>query len=351
MVVDEQQVDVNFSYAPGKIILVGEHAVVYGATAIAMPIDCGVRVALMPLPLSQKNPGPMVRGLGPFFMGDTYSDAQSAGPQVLKSALAYIREVFGPAMEKIAIIVDGSLPPGSGLGSSASLSVALVKGIFRFLRTAPKSEELEKHIMALETIFHGQPSGIDHSVILSGDVIAYTKVEQRVQMRALVVKTPLSFVIGIAGPHDGTKNAVLELSHRKRRQEKMYGQLFHTLNAIAHEMEKALLDGDKASVGELMNIAQGLLNALSLSTPQIENLCAIARVRGALGAKLTGAGGGGAVIALADGNERDLMNAFKAAGYQSFVAKVPLKGGLNAATYEHVGDGTTGLIERSSGAH
>ncbi len=326
MVVDEQHAEVSFSYAPGKIILVGEHAVVYGAKAIAMPIDCGVRVALMPLPLGQKNLGPMVRGLGPFFMGDTYCDAQSAGPQVLKSALHYVREVFGPSMEKIAIIVDGSLPPGSGLGSSASLSVALIKGIFRHLNKEPLREELEKHIMALETIFHGQPSGIDHNVIMGGEVIAYTKLAGKAQMRPLEMKGALSFVIGIAGPHDGTKNAVLELSLRKRRQEKIYEQLFANLNAIADEMEKALSEANNACVGELMNIAQGLLNALSLSTPQIENLCAIARDRGALGAKLTGAGGGGAVIALADGNEKDLVNAFKAAGYQSFIAKVPEKG-------------------------
>lgn len=324
MLNDLGQADVAFSYAPGKIILVGEHAVVYGAKAIAMPIDCGVRVAVMPLPRNKvESRGPMVRGLGPFFMGDTYVDADSSGPQVLKSALLYILEVFGDAAKELAIVVDGSLPPGRGLGSSAALSVALIKGIYRYLSRPLEREVLEKHAMALETIFHGRPSGIDHAVVMGGRVIAFKKREEGADIWPIALKNSLTFVLAIAGPHDGTKNAVKELGMRKRRQEKVYERIFLGLNEIANEMEQALIEGQKASVGELMNIAQGYLNALALSTPEIEKLCAIARDRGALGAKLTGAGGGGAVIALADGNDLELFNAFKAAGYQSLIAKVP----------------------------
>ena len=103
---------------------------------------------------------------------------------------------------------------------------------------------------------------------------------------------------------------------------KVYQLIFSGLDEIAKEMERALIAGEQASVGELMNIAQGYLNALSLSTPEIEKLCAIAKDRGALGAKLTGAGGGGAVIALCDGNEQDVANAIRAAGYQSLITSV-----------------------------
>jgi mevalonate kinase len=126
----------------------------------------------------------------------------------------------------------------------------------------------------------------------------------------------------VVGPHDGTKNAVRELAERKKRHEIAYRRIFDGLDEIAQEMEAALISGEQASVGELMNIAQGYLNALTLSTPEIEKLCAIARERGALGAKLTGAGGGGVIIALTDGNEAELLKAYRAAGYQSFITEV-----------------------------
>ncbi len=316
------QADISFSYAPGKVILVGEHAVVYGAKAIAMPIDCGVRVAIMHLPANTPKPGPMIRGVGPYFMGDTYLDQSSPGPQVLKSALAYLVEAFGHKAHSLAIVVDGSLPPGRGLGSSASLSVALIRGIYRFLALNLDATKLLEHAMALETIFHGQPSGIDHSVVIGGQVIAFKRQGDQVELKPLMLKSDLSLVLGIVGPHDGTKNAVQELAVRKKRQEKAYASIFSGLDEIACDMEQALVSGQLASVGELMNIAQGYLNAMLISNPEIEKLCAIARERGALGAKLTGAGGGGAVIALSDGNDKEVLAAFKAAGYQSLIAQV-----------------------------
>jgi hydroxymethylglutaryl-CoA reductase len=317
------------SYAPGKIILVGEHAVVYGAKAIAMPIKTGIRVAISKLDEKNGGNGPIIRGIGPFFMGE-FSQSSLGSPQILKSALAYLLDTFGKSMLDLAIVVDGSLPPGRGLGSSASLSVALIRGIFRYFDKPLPFDTLREHALALETIFHGQPSGLDHSVVIKGHTIGFQKINGEAQVWPITPMSSLKFVIAISGPHDGTKNAVKELSKRRLRHEYFYDRIFLGLDEIATYMEKALLLGQAASVGELMNIAQGYLNALSLSTPEIENLCFIARKNGALGAKLTGAGGGGAVIALIDGDGIDLMNTFKALGYQSFIAEVcEEQGGIN----------------------
>jgi hydroxymethylglutaryl-CoA reductase len=319
--IDEKRLGhIAFSYAPGKAILVGEHAVVYGALAIAMPIDCGVRVAVM---RASDGKGPMIRGIGPFFMGDAYIDEKSPGPAVLKSALAYLREVFADAVKDIAIVVDGNLPPGRGLGSSAALSVALLRGIYRFHGQTVSESELDSHALALETIFHGRPSGIDHTVVMKGQVIAFRKKNETVELRTLKSARTLSFIICLVGSHEGTKNMVHELGLRQKRHERAYAAIFSGLNDIAFAIESCLKVGHVNSIGELMNIAHGYLNALQVSTPEIEKLVAIARDRGALGAKLTGAGGGGAIIALADGNEKELMKAFKAAGYQSFVTNLP----------------------------
>lgn len=316
------QADFAFSYAPGKVILVGEHAVVYGARAIAMPIESGIRVAVSKLKPSEKNSGPMMRGVGPFFFGDVTMSPTAPGPQILKNALSYLVNAFGDDIRNIAILVDGTLPPGRGLGSSASLSVALMRGIFRYFSWPLTDDILQQHALALETIFHGSPSGIDHTVIIGERVIGFKRNDAQPEVWPIAVKSPLKFLVGIVGPHDGTKNAVKELAERKKRHTHAYERIFTGLDEIGKEMEQALIEGHQASVGELMNIAQGYLNALSVSTPEIEKLCAIARERGALGAKLTGAGGGGAVIALTDGNELGLLNAFRAAGYQCFITEV-----------------------------
>jgi hydroxymethylglutaryl-CoA reductase len=321
MRLEAQQADVAFSYAPGKVILVGEHAVVYGATAIAMPIDAGIRVAVSALRPGSTE-GPMIRGVGPFLMGDVSLNPSSPGPAILKSALAYLVQSFGEPVKKLSIVVDGNLPPGRGLGSSASLSVAMIRALFRYFSWPLDDAVLKHHALALETIFHGSPSGIDHTVVISENVIGFKREGKDALVWPIAVKSPLKFLVAIAGPHDGTKNAVLELAERKKRHIEAYQRIFLGLDEIAKEMELALGQGHQAALGELMNIAQGYLNALSLSTPEIEKLCAIARERGALGAKLTGAGGGGAVIALVDHNESGIENAFKAAGYQSFVTEV-----------------------------
>ena len=323
--------DSAFSYAPGKIILIGEHAVVYGAKALAMPLDIGVRVAVSSLSEQPEysGKGPMIRGVGQFFMGDTFLHQESSAPKVLINALNYLSENFGPDSSEMAIIVDGSLPPGHGLGSSAALSVALIRALYRALKINLSTKDLEKHVSALETIFHGRPSGIDHTVVINSQAIAFRRSEEnKAYYEPVKLLRELNLVIGLVGPHDGTKNAVKEFAERKRRQEQAYGYIIKGLDNMAYDMQQALAEGHLKSVGELMNIAQGYLNALSLSTPKIEQLCAIARERGAFGAKLTGAGGGGAVIALCDGCEKEIAGAFNIAGYQSFIAKVPAQEAL-----------------------
>jgi hydroxymethylglutaryl-CoA reductase len=313
----------TFSYAPGKAILVGEHAVVYGSRAIAMPVENGVRVAVVKLAPDQiaNHVGPLIRGMG-LFLGDVSLAQSNCAPPTMKAALSYIVELFGPKTNTIGILVDGSLPPGRGLGSSAALSVALLKGVSQYFGRPFSVAELSEHAAALETIFHGRASGIDHSVVINGQVIGFQKAHHGTSIKPLPLKENMTFVVGITGPHEGTKNAVLRLSERRARHPQLYDRIFLGLDDLAGHMEEALATGQSARVGELMNIAQGYLNALSVSTAELERLCHLARSNGALGAKLTGAGGGGAVIALVHDEGHDLANAFRGAGYQSFVTVI-----------------------------
>ncbi len=311
--------DIAFSYAPGKIILAGEHAVVYGSPAIAATLDRGVRIAVQLRKSDQKGPVLKASGLG--FVGHVRPDPDGEGPEVLRKALTRLVELYGDRVCELELMVDSAIPAGRGLGSSAALSVAMIRGIHRFFGEYVSSEVVAELALALEKVFHGNPSGIDHTVISQGGLIWYKKESTDACVCKISPKRVMHFAVGLTGPHAGTKQAVQALRSRASRHEGLYQHIFAGISQIAAEMRLAITEGKLAAVGELMNLNQGYLNALAVSTPELEKLCTMARDKGALGAKLTGAGGGGAVIALVDDDPKPIVDAFAKAGYLSFATK------------------------------
>jgi hydroxymethylglutaryl-CoA reductase len=102
-----------------------------------------------------------------------------------------------------------------------------------------------------------------------------------------------------------------------QQDNKLYERIFDQIDALTLRGIQAIQDNDLPTLGQLMNICQGMLNALQVSTPELEKVCAIAREHGALGAKLTGGGGGGSIIAVCDGDTEPVVNAIRAAGFQA----------------------------------
>jgi hydroxymethylglutaryl-CoA reductase len=173
-------------------------------------------------------------------------------------------------------------------------------------------------------VFHGNPSGVDHSVIARGGCFLYAR-DPSSSMGAIdPVRLPrrLRVAVAIAGSHAGTAHAVSALRERSKRHPAHYARLYEGVGELTKAARAHLEQGALGAVGELMDVNQGYLNALGVSTPAIEALCAIARERGALGAKLSGAGGGGAVIALVDDDPASVVRAFEAAGYQAFATDI-----------------------------
>lgn len=313
--------DVAFSYASGKIIIGGEHAVVYGHPAIAATLDRGVRIAVTALSPAQNKTGPMLRSTGLGFVGQVCPDPGGEGPDVLRKALNRLVELCGEKIRSLELVVDSAIPGGRGLGSSAALSVAMVRGVLRYFEQEAPADEVARLALELEKIFHGNPSGIDHTVIARGGMIQYQKTETGVLVESIRSPRELTFVVALSGAHGGTLQAVSALKQRAKRYPHLYESIFKGIADVVVEMRSAIDEGRLAALGELMNLNQGYLNALSLSTPEIEKLCALAREKGALGAKLTGAGGGGAVIALVDGNAESLVQSFSESGYLSFTSR------------------------------
>lgn len=312
----EGNVDYAFSYAPGKVILSGEHAVVYGYPAVAATLDKGVRIAVKQA--HQQNDGPILRAGSLGISSDIRPDPNGDGPELLRKALARLAELFQDRVKSLDMMVESAIPAGRGLGSSAALSVAMIRGVCRFLGINLEHHAEVELAMELEKIFHGSPSGIDHTVISKGGCVLFQRQADKPTISSIHVARQLQLAVGFSSPHGGTLKTVKALQERYMRAPHLYKHLFEGIGALAIEMQKALLEGHLYAVGELMNINQGYLNALGVSTAELEALCHIARSNGALGAKLTGAGCGGAVIALADGNVDHIVSAFQSAGFSAF---------------------------------
>jgi hydroxymethylglutaryl-CoA reductase len=313
-------IDAHFGYAPGKVILFGEHAVVHGQPAIAAALDRGIRVAVTE---RDADDGPVLRSNNAALPTRCRPDPGGEGPERLRQALAVLRDALGPRARRLHFSVDGAIPAGAGLGSSAALAVALLRGAHALFDRTLDDDALIERAFALERVFHGNPSGVDHTTIVRGGVLLYEREAGAAVGRAtaLTLPRPLRLAVAVAGPHAGTANAVGALRDRARRHPAHYQHLYDGIGALARAARTHLEAGAFGAVGELMDLNQGLLNALGVSTPAIESLCAIARERGASGAKLSGAGGGGAVIALVDdGDPEAVVRAFAAAGYAAFSA-------------------------------
>jgi mevalonate kinase len=314
-------VNAAFGYAPGKIILLGEHAVVYGQPALAATLDRGIRVAVAE---GESDRGPEIRGSGLGLKTRARPDPDGEGPEALRKALAQLVELFGDRVKKLHLTAEGAIPAGSGLGSSAALSVALVRGVHRFFEEQVSDEQVIEEALLLERVFHGNPSGVDHSAIASGGLVWFKKGLDGAPnaLQTVEPRRRLRFAIGLAGPHAGTAAAVGALRDRMKRHPGAYEHLFSGIGRLVDEGRKAAAEGHLGSLGELMDLNQGYLNALGVSTPAIETLCATARKHGALGAKLSGAGGGGAVIALVDEDPEPVLQSFVAAGFDAFPAEI-----------------------------
>jgi mevalonate kinase len=185
----------------------------------------------------------------------------------------------------------------------------------------PGPDALLAASLAWECVFHGNPSGIDSAMAIRGGLALYRRGESLAAIRA---RRPLCLVVANSGEHGSTKDMVASVARQHTRDPIKTEQTFDAIEALVVNAKSALEDGDHASLGQLMDMNQALLNTLVLSTSKLEEICKIARAAGALGAKLTGGGGGGCAIALAHDGARALpiVRALGDAGYDAFVVEV-----------------------------
>ena len=272
------------AFAPGKVILLGEHAAVYGHPALAGPLSLGVTAR-----------------------GEESSRCQLAIPSTVKGpGRALLSRAFARAAKVcgnpgVRVTLTSELPVSMGLGSSAAVSVGLARLLLGARGEAPSVERVLAVALELEREFHGTPSGIDHTVSAREELLTFQKssTDARPKIRRVKSPRPLKVLLALGGPRKSTRETVAALRARQARYGARYDRLFRQMGQLAREGAQAVEGGDLEALGDAMNVNHGLLAAAGLSSPSLDGLVHQLRAMGALGAKLTGAGGeGGAVVGL-----------------------------------------------------
>lgn len=330
--------------ACGKVILLGEHAVVYGVPALCGALRGGAEVHLLPGTGALRVPawGAVTRAARELLPGAGPGSGEAGEPVSLSSSgaageqpltLAYraiLRSILlraGATEERLAAGADAvleldvdfevrfAIPTGAGLGSSAALAVALVRALDAALDLGLTPSDVEAGALAAEVVFHGSPSGLDHTVAQRGGFGLY----RRGQGLTPLAGTPsLQLLVGHTGRARDTKGRVQRVGELYRADPDGVGGRFRRIAGLVEDAVAALYRGDLPALGRIMDENQGELSHLEVSCPEIDRMCVLAREAGALGAKLTGGGGGGCVLALCPGRESDVAAAWRAAGFTSF---------------------------------
>ncbi|MDB4957564.1 MAG: mevalonate kinase [Myxococcales bacterium] len=292
----------------GKIILLGEHAVVYGYPALAAALDRGVRIDAVPTPA-----GGSMRVDVPSWNLRVKAEDDHA----FARGLCAIADAIGLGRPSLTLVGDAQIPPGAGLGASAAFAVAISRALLEYSKQPVTAASVTAAATASERVIHGNPSGVDVALAIAGGIGVFRKSSG---LRT-IQPAPLRVIVGPSGAPRSTA-AMIERVSQATAGASADARL-HELGALSDTGTNALLAGNLAGLGTAMNRAHALLGELGVSTPLLDGLCEIARKLGAYGSKLTGAGGGGAVIAIAPRErEAEIAAAWKKAGVTSFVATV-----------------------------
>lgn len=295
----------------GKAIVFNEHFVVYGIPAIVSAIG---KYTIAKVEAADKT-------------GWKIIDNRKATPNYKEEKINQQKESINLILKKlnidlskkgIQITLEGNLYAASGIGASAASCVAIVRALSQHYNLDLSNDEINIIAYEGEKGYHGNPSGIDNTASTFGGLIWFEKGENNV-MDKIELQTPVEIVIGNTGKIANTTAAVAGVKERKEKNPEKYKEIFDRAENIAYLAKDALQDEDYQELGKLMNENHKLLQQIEVSSRELDFLVKLARNHGALGAKLTGGGLGGNIIALTP--DRDLQdnvaNAIEKEGFQT----------------------------------
>jgi mevalonate kinase len=295
----------------GKAILFNEHFVVYGIPSIVSAIGNYTVAKVEPYEKS----------------GFNLDDKRLATPKYKEEKLSQQTESFELMFKKMGvdlskkgvnITLEGNLFAASGIGASAASCVAVARALAEYFDMTFSDEEINDIAYEGEKGYHGTPSGVDNTASTYGGLIWFQKGEKNVIDR-ITLSNPVEIVIGNTGKVTDTKAAVDGVKQRKEKNLKKYQEIFDRAENIAYLAKRAIQDRAYTNVGKLMNENHKLLQQIEVSSRELDFLVSIARDAGALGAKLTGGGLGGNMLALTPGKELQIKvaTAIEKEGFQT----------------------------------
>ena len=295
--------------APGKIILFGEHAVVYGRPALAIPVmqvhadvevldssRTGVWIHAPGINLhAELNTLPSDHPIA-FVINKVFASMESPSP--------FGRGTRGEG--GLSIKITSTIPFASGLGSGAAVSVALIRALSEYLGQPLSDEQVNTIAYETEKLYHGTPSGIDNTVITYAMPVYFVK-DQSIEV--FKVGAPFTIVIGDTGIAAPTRESVGDVRKLWEADKEKWEKVFDGIASIVGQARLAVESGHGSSIGPLMNLNHNLLQKMTVSSPELDRLVQIALQAGALGAKMSGGGRGGNMIALVQPEDAEKISA------------------------------------------
>jgi mevalonate kinase len=280
------------SSAPGKIILFGEHAVVYGHPALAVPVTQVHATATV----SENSRGGTMIEAPNISLSAELSSLATDHPlaAVVNSVFSALNISNPPAC---TIYLQSTIPVASGLGSGAAVSVAIIRALSAFLGQPLPDEKVNCLAFEAEKIYHGTPSGIDNTVVTYARPVYFIK---RKPIKTFHVGAPFTIMIGGTGISAPTKESIAMVQKLWQDNKPRWEKVFTRVGEIVWNARQAIERGDIAELGRLMDANHALLQELTVSCLELDQLVEAARKAGALGAKLSGGGRGGNMIALVE---------------------------------------------------
>ncbi|HEY3290637.1 MAG TPA: mevalonate kinase [Anaerolineae bacterium] len=279
--------------ACAKVILCGEHAVVYGRPAIALPLP-RLRTHATVAPLPDDAAERPFRIIAPDIRAEYDIAHEPNRPLAVLSRLTF--EALGRAPAAATLSIASDIPPATHLGSSASVAVASARAIAAFCGQELDPEVASRLAFEAEKIYHGSPSGIDNTVVAYEQPVWFVRGAGAAILT--IARSPV-LVIADTGITTPTRIPVGDVRAGWETNPARYERLFDQIAATVTSARTALLAGDWPSLGAQLDANHALLQQIGVSSPELDNLCNVARSSGALGAKLSGGGRGGNMIALA----------------------------------------------------
>ena len=272
---------------------------VLGAPAVAMAINLYSQVQVTP----KNGSGVDVNADIPLrFLTGKPGNAVVPNPRELLRPLQLAAEAtlkhIGTGNRGIHVDVECEIPVAAGLGSSASTTVAIIAAVARSKGIELSKKEIFKLAFVPENFLHGRPSGVDQATCIYGGMVLFNR---PASVKTLRLKREPAMLVCDTGIHHATRILVGGVVQKSQKERKNFQKYLVQIREISNGVAKALRQGDDEDLGTLMYQNHELLRKIGVSHPKLDHLVEVAREAGALGAKLTGAGGGGCIVVLARG--------------------------------------------------